>query len=175
MLNRIFIFYLSIIIIATATDYYPQNKSTNQWKSLSFLLGEWVGEGSGSPGEATGEFSFTSELQNTILVRKSFANYPAQNGRPAVRHDDLMVVYNDGNSVKANYFDNEGHVINYNVNISQDSLSVIFISDPVLTSPRFQFTYTKIDDSKMKFSFDMASPGKPEDFTTYINGVVKRK
>jgi hypothetical protein len=138
-------------------------------------MGEWVGDGSGSPGEAAGEFTFASDLQNTILVRKSFAEYPAQNGRPAFRHDDLMIVYHSGGSIKANYFDNEGHVINYAVNFSSDSLSVIFVSDPSPASPRFRFTYTKIDNAKMKFSFDIASPGKPEEFSKYIEGIVKKK
>ena len=77
----IIIFYLSIIIVSTTTNYYSQNSLPNQLKSLNFLLGEWIGEGSGSPGEAAGEFSFTSDLQNTILVRKSSARYPAQTGR----------------------------------------------------------------------------------------------
>jgi hypothetical protein len=64
------------------------------WGPLQFLIGDWSGEGGGQPGQASaGSFSFTPELQGTILVRRSFAEYPPANGRPAFRHDDLIVVY----------------------------------------------------------------------------------
>lgn len=168
---------LSIIAILffLSTQIYSQAKEFYNWSAFKFLLGEWVGEGSGSPGEAAGEFTFSHDLQNAVLIRKSFAEYPAQNGKPAFRHDDLMIVYRAGDSTKANYFDNEGHAINYNVNFSSDSLSVMFISDPNHASPRFRFAYTKIDQAKLKFSFDIAPPGKPEEFSKYIEGVVKKK
>ncbi len=165
---------LIVLLSLLSTHIYSQAKNYN-WNAFRFLQGEWIGEGSGSPGEAVGELTFSNDLQNTILVRKSFAEYPARNGRPAFRHDDLMIVYKAGGFTKANYFDNEGHVINYDVSFSSDSLSVIFVSSPNPALPRFRFTYTKIDNAKMKFSFDIAPPGKPEDFTKYVDGVLKRK
>ena len=35
-----------------------------------FLVGEWVGEGSGRPGQGRGEFTFRPELQGKVLVRR---------------------------------------------------------------------------------------------------------
>lgn len=170
-----FSLYVMTVLFFLSTQIYSQEKEYNNWNAFKFLMGDWIGEGSGAPGEAAGEFTFFSDLQNTVLIRKNFAEYPAQNGRPAFRHDDLMIVYRSGNSIKANYFDNEGHVINYNVNFSSDSLSVIFVSDPNPASPGFRFTYTKIDPAKMKFSFDIAPPGKQGQFSKYIDGIVKKK
>jgi hypothetical protein len=173
--NVLRIFAIVILCVQASNIYAQQSVKPTDWSALKFLLGEWTGEGSGAPGEATGSFSFSYDLQKTVLMRKNFAEYPAQNGRPAFTHDDLMIVYHEGDEIKAVYFDNESHVINYRVNLSNDSLSTIFISDAAPSAPRFRFTYTKIENDKMKFSFDIAPPGKPEEFTKYVDGIVTRK
>jgi len=87
------------------------------WGPLEFLVGNWTGAGGGDPGQGNGAFSFTPDLQNTVLVRKSFAAYPPANGKPAFRHDDLMIVYRDERShdFRAIYFDSEQHTIQYSV------------------------------------------------------------
>ncbi len=174
MQNRTAKIFLIVVLIGAVNNLFSQSTKSD-WSSFQFLIGEWVGEGSGAPGEAKGAFTFSYDLQNQILVRKNYAEYPAQNGRPAFRHDDLMIVYHEGNSTKAVYFDNEGHIINYAINFSKDSLATIFTSEPNPASPRFRFTYYKSGNEKMKFSFDIAPPGKPEEFSKYIDGVVKKK
>lgn len=167
--------FAMLFFFVAVNNLYSQNSPKTDWSAFKFLLGEWVGEGSGAPGEAKGAFTFSYDLQNQILVRKNYAEYPAQNGRPAFRHDDLMIVYREGNLTKAVYFDNEGHIINYAANLSSDSLSAIFISEPNPASPRFRFTYYKSGDEKMKFSFEIAPAGKPEEFKKYIEGLIKKK
>lgn len=42
-----------------ATCFGQQNPSWDKW---NWLLGEWVGEGSGQPGEGGGTFSFKPDL-----------------------------------------------------------------------------------------------------------------
>ncbi len=78
-------------------------------------MGEWQGEGGGDPGQGTGTFTFAHDLDNTIIVRKNHSVYPATKNKPAFTHDDQMTIYQTGNTTRAIYFDNEGHVINYNV------------------------------------------------------------
>ncbi|MCX6169546.1 MAG: hypothetical protein NTX65_09405 [Ignavibacteriales bacterium] len=165
--------FIVVVFLFTQTSSIFSQQATKpaDWTALKFLIGEW----SGAPGEATGSFTFSYDLQKRILLRKNFAEYPAQNGRPAFRHDDLMIVYFEGGENKAVYFDNEGHTINYKISFSSDSLSTIFVSDIIPSAPRFRFSYTKIENDKMKFSFDIAPPGKPEEFTKYIDGIVARK
>lgn len=84
---------------------------------LQFLIGEWEGIGAGDPGSGKGVFSFALDLQNKVIVRKNYAEYPPTAGRPAVRHDDLIVIYLDraSNQFLANYFDSEGQQISYKV------------------------------------------------------------
>ena len=76
---------------------------------FAFLLGNWTAA-PGAAGE-TGAFSFTAEVQGQTIVRKNHADYPASAGKPASRHDDLMVMAVEHGAVHAAYYDNEGHVI----------------------------------------------------------------
>jgi hypothetical protein len=152
-------------------------ETPNGWAPFEFLLGDWVGEGGGQPGQGTGEFSFHFDLQNHILVRKNYAAYPPANGRPAFRHDDLMVVYRESENspLKAVYFDSEGHVIHYSVVVSSDKKTFEFVSEAQPSSPRYRFTYIKWGSDNLALKFEIAPPGKPDAFSTYIEAKAKRK
>jgi hypothetical protein len=169
----------SILILLAAGDSIAASRqaSTNSdWTRWNFLVGEWVGTGTGQPGKGTGGFSFTLDLQNRVLVRKNFSLYPASKDRPAFRHDDLMIVYQQtGKATRAIYFDNEGHVINYSVEFSSDNSSIIFVGDIVSGEPRFRLTYSKINPQDLSIKFEIAPPGKPDSFSPYINATAKRK
>ena len=145
------------------------------WDAFRFLIGEWIGEGGGDPGQAAGGFTFSLDLQNTILVRKNYADYPATKDRPAFSHNDLMVVYREGDKFRAIYFDNEQHVINYTVSFSGDSSAVIFVSDVMAGAPRFRLTNTIQGTDSMKIAFEFAPPGQPETFKRYIDAAAHRK
>jgi hypothetical protein len=167
--------FLASILILTQSGSAQQSATPVDWHAFQFLLGEWVGKGSGDPGLGQGGFTFMLDLQNTILVRKNFANYPATKDRPASTHNDLMVLYQEAGKIRAVYFDNEQHVIQYGVTFSKDSNSVIFISDAIAAAPRFRLTNTKSGTESIKITFEIAPPGKPESFTPYIEAVARRK
>jgi|GEM_PF-156429 len=155
-----------------------QTRAVTGFDQLNYLVGEWVGEGGGSdPGQGSGGFSFSLDLQGKIMTRKNNASYPATKDRPAYSHDDLMVLYqgSPASPVRAIYFDNEGHVINYDVEISEDRDSIIFTSDPSASSPRFRLTYIKTGDDTMRIVFDMAPPGKLNAFAPYIEASARRR
>jgi hypothetical protein len=168
------IFIVFLIGVVTAPMQAQQPPQKVNWDAFQFLMGEWVGEGTGAPGEGTGGFTFSFDLQNTVLVRKNYANYPATKERPAFAHNDLMVVYQEVGKIRAIYFDNEQHVINYSVTPSSDSNSVVFLSDPMPSAPRFRLTNTKAGTDKITITFEMAPPGKPESFTRYIEAQARR-
>lgn len=165
-----------VLFILTSVLSAQQTINNPNWDSWNFLLGEWMGEGGGNPGHGVGSFSFYLGLQKTILVRKNFAEYPATTDRPAFRHDDLMVIYmTKDNSTRATHWDNEGHVINYTVELSTDINSVIFLSDIIPVSPRFRLTYTKQQKNAVSITFEIAPPGKPDAFSKYINASAHRR
>ena len=147
------------------------------WAPLEFLLGNWAGEGTGQPGQGTGEFSFHPDLQNRILVRRSYAAYPPTKERPAYRHDDLMMVYRESESAppRAIYFDNEGHVIHYSMSAPSDMNTIEFVSDILPTNPRYRLTYSKTGSGTLIFRFEIAPPDRPDAFSTYIEAKAKRK
>ena len=51
----------------------PLMVPAQDWRALDFLLGQWTGAGSGTPGSSTGSFSFNRDLQGKVLIRRSFA------------------------------------------------------------------------------------------------------
>src|SRR3954453_5720025 len=96
------------------------------WSSCRFLLGQWIGEGSGQPGQGKGGFSFAPELEGKVLVRRNVNEIATGPGRPPTVHEDLMGVYpaEKGQPLRAIYFDSEGHVISYKVHPSEDRRSL---------------------------------------------------
>src|SRR5580704_1431709 len=87
----------------------------DRWMDFRFLIGSWVSEGSLEQG--SGSFSLEPDLKNNVLVRRNVAFVPGGKGRPAAKHEDLMVIYIERatKEFRASYFDSEGHVIQYSV------------------------------------------------------------
>jgi hypothetical protein len=110
-------------------------------------------------------------------VRKNYATYPPTKDRPGFRHDDLTVIYRESDDAppKAIYFDSEGHVIRYSVTASSDPKTVEFISDVLPSSPRYRLTYVMTSSDTLTLKFEIAPPGKPDSFTTYIEAKARRK
>jgi hypothetical protein len=109
-------------------------------------------------------------------VRKNHVDYPATQDKPAFSHDDLMILYHGwDNSARADYYDNEGHVIHYTASFSAQKDSLYLLSDIQSSAPRFRFTYVKTKDGSIKTLFDIATPGHPDEFHKYVEGVIKRK
>jgi hypothetical protein len=166
----------ALLIVSIASSLYGgQSDSVGTWAAWQFLLGDWTGEGVGVPGQGAGTFSFRPDLQKAILVRENHSEYPATKDRQAFSHDDLMIIYHESSGpTRAVYFDNESHVIHYTVQFSGDSNTVTFLSDAIPMQPRFKLTYKKQDGNSLRISFYIAPPGKPEDFSRYIDGEARR-
>ncbi len=149
----------------------------DKWSDFRFLVGEWVGEGEGGPGKGSGGFTLTPDLGGKILVRSNHAEYPAAGGRPAVVHDDLMVIHpsKNGRGARADYWDNEGHVIRYAVTPSGDGKGLVFLSDAATGEPRFRLSYAEVERGLVTIKFEIAPPGKPEAFKAYLEAKVRRK
>jgi hypothetical protein len=153
----------------------PAPAADDSWADFRFLIGEWVGDA--PPGGPSATFTLQPELGGNVLVRKHVADVPAAQGRPAGKHEDLMVVYRDkpGKPARASYFDNEGHVIQYAVNALPDKTGLVFVSEPDANGMRFRLTYTKGESETVAVKFEIAPPGKSDQFRTYLEGKVRRK
>jgi len=133
-------------------------QTVDAWRPIQFLLGEWVGQGAGTPGASAGACSFTLDLQRKVVVRKSYAE------APTYRHEDLMVIYFE-KALKAIYFDSEDHVIHYTVESSPGE--VRFVSE------QYRLLYRKSGEDKLSLDFDVAAPGKP--FANYLHATLRKK
>ena len=154
-----------------------QTDASLNWNSLKFLLGEWVGEGTAETGQSgSGYCSFESGLQGTVLVRKNHSEYPATKDRPAIVHDDLMIIYPDRarHQPRAFYTDNEGNVIHYTVTGSGDGKSAVFLGDVEAGARRYRLTYTVSQPEHMTVTFEMAPPDKPDQFQKFIEGKLRK-
>jgi hypothetical protein len=144
--------------------------SVTSWEKWNHLIGEWVGEGNGQPGQGEGKFSFRTDLDGKILVRKNHTVFPATTSSPEKVHDDLLIVYpvSQGVQQEAIYFDNEGNTIKYNVSFTGNS--IILTSEIKPNVPNFRLTYVTIDSKTVNITFEMASPEKPDEFKMYLSG-----
>jgi hypothetical protein len=172
---KIFHTLFTFLFLSVAAVSQPAPKS--DWADWDFLLGEWTAaESNGVPGSASaGGFTLAPDLDGKILLRKNHAEYPAANGRPAIVHDDLMIVYREGETTKAFYDDNEGHVIRYDASSSPDKKKIILLSEKSAGLPRYRLTYESLQPGLVKLAFEIAPPDKPEEFKKYVEAVVKRK
>jgi len=139
-------------------------------KALEFLLGDWEAVGT-SPGES-GAFIFSLAVQEKVIVRTNYAQYPARDAQPATRHDDLMVIFPEDGALKADYFDSEQHVIRYVVT-PHGPTEVVFVSEPRPSEPRYRLTYALGADKQLKGTFEIAPPGAAE-FKPYLTWSARK-
>jgi hypothetical protein len=166
---------VAFLLIAFSSAQTPKPAS-NFWKDFDFLLGDWTWTGGGKPGQATGTSTFEPEMNGTVLLRKVHLNYPATKERAAFAHEDLLYVYHDpqDSSLRAIFFDGEGHVIRYAVTVPPAGDSIQFLSDAAPSGTRCRMTYTRLAEDSVTEKFEIAPPGKPDEFATYVEFAAKR-
>lgn len=178
-----------IIVVLLAAVAMTQQLPQDRWREWQPFLGTWEGAGGGGPGQGSGSFSFTPDLQGAVLVRHNHAQYPATKDNrgprhaphapgwtPTYRHDDLMLIYPDAQTGKtrADYWDNEGHIIHYLVEFAEGGRRLVMSSDPAQPGPRYRLTYLKTGDNELKLTFEIAPPDAPQQFKTYIEATARR-
>lgn len=163
--------FLTLLLVTAPLLAQAPAPKADPFEPVRFLAGDWVGESDGKPGSPTGAASFRFDLESRVLVRRSHADYPAANGRPATHHEDLMTVFAEGGQLKAFYADNEGHVIRYLA--APVSQGVAFTSEAA-PGPRFRLTYLRGAADTVTVRFEIAPPSAPEAFKLYLEGVTRR-
>ena len=115
-------------------------------KPLNFLEGTWEAktQGGSAGAEGVGTYTFQRELKGHILGRHTES--PSGCRGPATfdcGHNDLLYVYADSKhqTLKAIYFDSEGHVIHYDVSLPEPATAVFLSHGDGSERPEFKLIY----------------------------------
>jgi hypothetical protein len=146
------------------------------WASLRFLLGSWEAKTTGgfAQAKASAGYAFRLELRDHILARHSRSGACNASDDFDCQHSDLLYLYPaaNGSAQQAIYFDNEGHVIRYDVTVPAPN-SVVFLSDPTQPGPQYRLSYEFVD-GVMSGKFELKMPGQA-DFTSYLEWSGKQR
>lgn len=166
----------TVVSIAAPANFAqsPSPAAHDPWQPFAFLIGTWEAEtgGGGAAAKVIGLYSFAPELNHHILARHS-GNATCK--APAdfdCEHNDLLYLYPEGKTIKAIYFDNEGHVIHYGVTTPTPT-SAVFLSDPATPGPQFRLIYER-KDSTLSGKFQIRMPGQSE-FNSYLEWSGSKK
>ncbi|MGA8493329.1 MAG: hypothetical protein WB711_23105 [Terriglobales bacterium] len=155
---------IASLLFLLATPLLAQNSATpvvDPWKALRFLEGTWEAKAKGDAGIAVnGTYSFKTELDDHVFARHSKKSDCKGPTEFDCEHADLLYVYQDAPSqpLKAIYFDNEGHVLHYDVS-TPDSTTALFVTDSSQPGPQFRLVY-ELKGTVMSGKFQMRMPGQ---------------
>jgi hypothetical protein len=163
---------LAGVCVTNSTFALTPAGADQDFSVLQFLAGEW--EAVPKPGQGAGYCSFTNDLKGKVVVRRNHAEVSASDGRPAGTHDDLMIIYREGDPpvLRASYHDSEGHAIRYTIRAPGPD-QVEFLSEPTSNAPRYRLSYAKRSDGNVSGKFEVAPPSKPEAFNTYLEWTMR--
>jgi hypothetical protein len=160
-----FLLAVSLLAGVPAHSQTPVNPTPpDPFKALNFLEQNWEANTHGFGGvQSVGTYTFRRTLGGHVLSRVATTGVGCKG--PAdfdCGHGDLLYVFQDapGQPLKAIYFDNEGHVIHYEVTTPAPQ-SVVFLSDASAPGPRFRLTY-EVKDALLLGRFQMQMPGQSE-------------
>lgn len=167
---------LALLVLAgfLSAAQAPSQALPKEIAPLGFLVGNWAGVGGGAPGQGSGDFAFKVELQGKIVVRTSSADYPAIATSPAAHHDDLMVVSAESGKARADYYDSEGHVIHYAVDVPSPN-TAIFLSDASSAAPQYRLKYVLDSSGLLTGTFEVAPPGSGGKFQLYLSWTARKR
>jgi hypothetical protein len=151
---------IAMATLCCAASLFGQ-AADDPWKALSFLEGSWEArtKGGSAGADASGVYSFQFDLKRHVLARYTAAGACTGPKDFDCQHGDLLYVYQEapGAQLKAIYFDNEGHVIHYNVS-APDANTAVFLSEAGKPGPQYRLIYER-KGATMSGKFEMRMPG----------------
>jgi hypothetical protein len=117
------------------------------FKALAFLEGTWEAKttGGSATAQGSGSYTFVRELRGHVLARHTDRAKGCRGPKEFdCEHSDLLYVFQESpeQPLKAIYFDNEGHVIHYEV-ATPDAGTAVFSSSASAAGPRFRLRYQR--------------------------------
>lgn len=142
---------------------------------IAFLVGNWdQGEGkvAETGGPSKGGSVISVESDGSALLRRDHTELFDKAGKPAGGFHQTMLIYPDGDELKADYVDGEGHAIHYVSTEMVAGKSVTFTGAPG-QGPVFKLTYELKAPGLLAVSFGMTPPGGSE-FRPIAAGTLRK-
>lgn len=142
-------------------------ESEDYWTMLEKLLGEWIGEISGEPGEGSGIAKYEKTLQSKFIFYRIQVEFPPQekNIDGEIHEDEGYFSYdkyNEQGSLRVFYV--EGYVSTYHlVEFDKEKQKMTFEATEHENLPdgfRSKLLLHLESDSQLREEFRLASPGK---------------
>lgn len=175
-MKRCFSAWTTMTLLAACCLSAQTPAKSDPWAGLRFMIGSWEAKTTGgmAQAQAAGSYSFRLELRDHILARHSATGACNSEDQIDCRHNDLLYIYFEGAgpALKAIYFDNEGHVIHYEVSIPKPG-TVVLLSDGAQPGPQYRLSY-ELADGVMTGKFELKMPGQSE-FMSYLEWSGKRR
>jgi hypothetical protein len=149
------------------------------WTPFTFLVGSWVGTGTGQPGASQVERTYQFVLNGKFLHVKNQSTYPPQDRNPQGEvHEDWDFISYD--TIRKMFvfrqFHIEGFVNQYVLDyLAPDGQTIAFVTEAIENIPtgwRAKETYTILNPNEFTEIFELAGPGK--DFEIYSENHFKR-
>lgn len=128
---------------------------------VAFLVGQWKADDGkvADTGETSrGTSVITIEADGNALLRRD-TTQTFKNGKPGGRFSQLMTIYAEAGSLRADYVDGEGHVIHYASADVTPGKAVTFTSAPG-AGPSFRLRYELQSPRTLAVQFGMIAPGQ---------------
>jgi hypothetical protein len=160
---------LALAALAALAMGVPAMAAADPLAPLAFMVGDWKSVGDSAGPGAGGVSSIHLDLGGRLLVRRDHVLT-----RGGAAFDIYMVVYADGDHLRAEFIDTEGHVIHYAVTPGAGP-SVVFESPPVgVAVPGYRLTYTARAANRLHILFEIAPPPAGA-YRAYSEGDVARQ
>ena len=137
---------------------------------LDFMIGNWVARDPGEGPTKGGTSSIHLALGGKVIQRHD--HVPLRKGGA---FDIDMTIYADGDQLRSEFFDSEGHVIHYRAATSPPHQRAVFESEGDASGPAFRLTYTKVSQTELSIAFEIAPPGPTREYKVYTQGNVRRR
>jgi len=171
--NKLLLAAALTLLAATASAQSAPLKP--QMAGIAFLIGHWSsgqGQVADTGGTATGSSTIEAAANGGALPRRDHTNLFDASGKPAGGFDQIMLIYPEGGTLRADYCDGD-HAIHYTSAVVVPGQSVTFTSAAQPGAPVFKLGYRLEAPATLTVSFSMEPPGSAA-FRPIATGTMTR-
>lgn len=168
-----------LLLFSLSTLTLGQTLPLDVWEPMKRFLGDWKGDGVGTPGVGNYERSYKFVLNAKYIEIRNKATYRPQPKNPKGEvHEDVGYISYDKIRKKfiLRQFHIEGFVNQFVLeSISSDSKRIVFLSESIENIPigwRARETYQITNEKELMEIFELAAPNR--DFEVYSKVILKK-